>query len=414
MFESIFTSPCAIARHRDGPLAFKREEFLRHLAQQGYSRKTMRSIAAELIVVAQRMEIGEAKISIGEIEVASESWARDQRDGNHACSLCCPAKLFKRTAITWLDFLGLLSRPLEKTSRTSEPINQFEAYMRDDRGLSSVTIYHCGWHAKEFIDYLSAVGQSLKTVRVDHLDAYVAQKSMGGWNRSSLLTMTNSLRSFLRYAGLHGWCASDIAAAIDVPRLYKQERLAQGLDWQDVQKLIASSGGQSRRDVRDRAILMLLSIYGLRCGEVSILRLDDLNWDADLLQVRRKKQRRAQEFPLEAATGGAIFNYLQTVRPRSEFREIFLTLNAPFRPLSHGSIYNVVRSRLDVLNLTTTKRGPHCLRHACANYLLRCGFSLKQIGDHLGHRSADATRIYAKVDVCALRQVAEIDLRGLL
>ena len=208
MFESIFTSPCAIARHRDGPLAFKREEFLRHLAQQGYSRKTMRSIAAELIVVAQRMEIGEAKISIGEIEVASESWARDQRDGNHACSLCCPAKLFKRTAITWLDFLGLLSRPLEKTSRTSEPINQFEAYMRDDRGLSSVTIYHCCWHAKEFIDYLSAVGQSLKTVRVDHLDAYVAQKSMGGWNRSSLLTMTNSLRSFLRYAGLHGWCAS--------------------------------------------------------------------------------------------------------------------------------------------------------------------------------------------------------------
>jgi integrase/recombinase XerD len=58
--------------------------------------------------------------------------------------------------------------------------------------------------------------------------------------------------------------------------------------------------------------------------------------------------------------------------------------------------------------------GPHCLRHACARHLVASGFSLKQIGDHLGHRSAYATRIYAKTDLGGLRQVAEFDLRGLL
>ena len=41
------------------------------------------------------------------------------------------------------------------------------------------------------------------------------------------------------------------------------------------------------------------------------------------------------------------------------------------------------------------------------------GFSLKEIGDHLGHRSAEATRTYAKVDLVGLRQVANFDLRGL-
>jgi hypothetical protein len=41
------------------------------------------------------------------------------------------------------------------------------------------------------------------------------------------------------------------------------------------------------------------------------------------------------------------------------------------------------------------------------------GFSLKQIGDHLGHRSAYATRIYAKVDLAGLREVADFDLGGL-
>src|SRR5436309_2471879 len=59
-------------------------------------------------------------------------------------------------------------------------------------------------------------------------------------------------------------------------------------------------------------------------------------------------------------------------------------------------------------------RGPHALRPACATHLLAQGLSLKQIGDHLGHRSAQATRIYAKVDVSSLRQVADQTLAGLV
>ena len=60
------------------------------------------------------------------------------------------------------------------------------------------------------------------------------------------------------------------------------------------------------------------------------------------------------------------------------------------------------------------RRGAHCLRHACASQLLDAGFTLKQIADHLGHRSMDTTRIYTKIDLHGLRQVAEIDLGALL
>ena len=58
--------------------------------------------------------------------------------------------------------------------------------------------------------------------------------------------------------------------------------------------------------------------------------------------------------------------------------------------------------------------GPHALRHACATRLLSQGLSFKDIGDHLGHRSADATAVYAKVDVPSLREVARFDLGGVL
>ncbi|NJN00456.1 MAG: tyrosine-type recombinase/integrase [Aquincola sp.] len=55
-------------------------------------------------------------------------------------------------------------------------------------------------------------------------------------------------------------------------------------------------------------------------------------------------------------------------------------------------------------------RGPHGLRHACARHLIESGRSFKEVGDHLGHRSPDATRLYAKVDLASLRRVALSDL----
>jgi site-specific recombinase XerD len=46
--------------------------------------------------------------------------------------------------------------------------------------------------------------------------------------------------------------------------------------------------------------------------------------------------------------------------------------------------------------------------------LLEQGFTLKQIGDHLGHRDPDTTRLYAKVNLPALRQVADFNLGDLI
>ena len=66
------------------------------------------------------------------------------------------------------------------------------------------------------------------------------------------------------------------------------------------------------------------------------------------------------------------------------------------------------------ISVKLKRLGAHCLRHACASQLLDAGFTLKQIADHLGHRSLNTTRIYTKIDLNGLRQVAELDLGGLL
>jgi site-specific recombinase XerD len=73
-------------------------------------------------------------------------------------------------------------------------------------------------------------------------------------------------------------------------------------------------------------------------------------------------------------------------------------------------VNRLVAARLEPLNVQCAHHGPHSLRHACAARLVAQGLSLKEIGDHLGHRSTSATSVYAKVDLLGLREVAAFDL----
>ena len=311
------------------------------------------------------------------------------------------------------SLLATFGRAPTKILPFADRLADFAAYRRDERGLSPVTIRNQGWHLEKFLGWMEDQSRSFVNVSLEDVDAFLASHGKQGWGRVSVASSAKALRAFFRYAGVRGWCAPSIAAGIDGPRLFRHEGLPVGPPWPDVRRLIASTEGDSARDIRDRAILMLLATYGFRSGEVSGLCLKNLNWESEMISITRTKPRRVQEYPLCRETGEAILRYLQKVRPRCARREVFLTLKAPYRRLSQGGLYHLVSTRLGALGIHVPRRGPHSLRHACAGHLLGEGFSLKEIGDHLGHRSAYATRIYAKVDLAGLREVAAFDLGGL-
>ncbi len=155
---------------------------------------------------------------------------------------------------------------------------------------------------------------------------------------------------------------------------------------------------------------MLFVAYGLRSAEVGGLRLDDVNWAEETLRVRCPKPGRTHLYPLSRGVGQAIVRYLRDVRPARPERTLFLTLAAPIRPLSRSAFGHIVRNRIERLGINARRRGPHALRHAAAQHLLDQGLSMKVIGDYLGHRSLSATAVYARVNLTALREVADFDL----
>jgi integrase/recombinase XerD len=408
MFDSLFKYPAVVSRHRGAPFANERESYLAHRSQDGTSLATLHRFARELLVVVREMELRPTTISVDAIESAAEHWSKQQKRRGRAGTLRWSRSLFVQVAQDWLRFLGRLQEPGVNVVCYAAMVHDFTRFLRAERGLSTATIRNYEWYVDKFLGWLNTLGRSLATTSVLDVDAFVSQHH--NWSRVTSACCAKSLRSFFRHAERHGWCAGGIAAAIESPRVFKQEALPTGPDWERVRALIAHADSECPRDVRDRAILLLFATYGFRSSEVVQLRLGDVDWERERIRVHRSKGRHDQEYPLIHSIGAAIVRYLQEVRPRSSRREIFLTLRAPFRPLSTGTMYRVVSSRMAKLGIRSLHQGPHSLRHACAGHLVEEGFSLKEIGDHLGHRSAFSTRIYAKVDLAGLREVASFDL----
>jgi site-specific recombinase XerD len=282
--------------------------------------------------------------------------------------------------------------------------------MEVERGLAPLTIQRRAGHIGQFLRWYGPQERAFSEMRLVDVDAFLAHGATTGWSRVSVNNVASALRAFLRYAAMQGWCSANLADAIRGPRIFAEEALPAGPDWSDVQRVLARMQTDRPADIRDRAMLLLFALYGLRTSEVAALTLEDIDWENDQLQVAGAKGGKIRAYPLLSTVGNAIARYLKTVRPHSSSREVFLTLRPPFRPLSRGTLYGITQQQLRAVGVRTKHYGPHALRHACAARLVSEGLSLKEIGDHLGHQSPKTTRIYAKVDLPSLREVAAFDL----
>ncbi len=414
MFNQLFKQPCALARQQNAPFASERASYLAQRAEEGASKGTLVRLARELLVVVDELDlVNNDVIRPLAIEMAADHWASQQKRRHRAQSEHWSRILFRQVATDWLRFLGRLYIPAPEAKPFAALVEHFANNLQHERGLSSSTIANYQWHIERFLTWFSTRQRIFAEISVTDTDAFLAGQG-SHWCRVSIATGAKALRAFFRYAEAQQWCRSGIAAAIESPRLFSDETLPAGPDWEDVSQIIPPRDTKQPYAIRDRAILLLFAVYGLRSGEVARLRFEDIDWELEQLTVTRTKQHRSQIYPLTHEVGSAIVCYLQEVRPNCSRREIFLTLKAPFRPLSAGGLYHLTSSRFDRLDVHTPHRGPHALRHACACHLLAEGFSLEVISDHLGHQSISSTRHYARVDLTGLREVARFDLGGLL
>ncbi len=301
--------------------------------------------------------------------------------------------------------------PSTSTAKFRHQIGQlYVRWMVDIRGLAPTTVSDRYKEMRHFLDWLGlrASPAGIAALTVADVDRYIKDRA-ASLRRSSVSTVAVWIRVFLRWLHSTGRTNRDLSTVVIGPSLYAFESIPSSLRSQDVEKVleVAKRDGTAT-GIRDYAILMLLSKYGMRAGEIVALRLDDIDWRKEVVRVRHVKTGATSYLPLLPDVGNAILKYLQKARPKTSFREVFLRGRAPYRPLPRGgSLYSSIRKRVDVAGVVTSgKRGPHAFRHARAVSMLRARVPLKEIGDVLGHRSTISTMTYLKLATEDLRAIA--------
>src|SRR3954451_9867929 len=277
MFDLLIARPLALARHRTGPLVEGRIAYLDRLAGQGMSRRSLRATADYLLVIADRLRLadrpGEA-ISREEIERQAVLWADSQSRWPNWKGGRSSQAAFRSYATRWLQFLGRLDQRPVPISPYAAIVAAFADFMRVERGLAPVTVRGRCLLVQGFLDRLDTTGCSLGTITISQIDAtLLGMLSHGGYSRDTVQTYASDLRAFFRFAERRGWCRAGLAAGVMAPRVVPYEALPAGLSWDDVNRAIAAAQGDRPADIRDRALMMLLAVYGLRASEAIGLRL---------------------------------------------------------------------------------------------------------------------------------------------
>jgi integrase/recombinase XerD len=384
-----------------GPLAPYADGFVVELVERGYR---TRSVGGQLELMGHLSRwLGEQGVEPdGLTPGMAERFLEVRREGDFSLKSW-------RALDPLVGYLRGLGAVPKLAASADSPVDRLLADYRDyllrERGLTAGSVAHWERIARLFLaertEPLEDALQRLSTAEVTGF--VVAQCGPGGRSGASAKILTSGLRSLLRYLHLTGRVPIPLAQAVPRAAGWRLSSLPRALEAEQVQRLLASCDSSRVVGRRDLAILLLLARLGLRACEVARLRLDDIDWRAGEVTIRGKGST-TERLPLPHEPGEALVSYLRDGRPQADFREVFLSVLAPLRPLSPAAVVGVVGYACDRAGMERV--GPHRLRHTLASDLLRAGTPLAQIAPILRHASVATTAIYAKIDREALRALA--------
>jgi len=145
---------------------------------------------------------------------------------------------------------------------------------------------------------------------------------------------------------------------------------------------------------RDLAIILLGYGYGLRGIDILNLTKYNIDWKNHLLKFSQSKTEKSVVLPLNGETMNAIADYILEARPECESDRIFLTVTAPFRPLS-GHFANMIDHYCNKAHVEKIPlRAFHSLRRGFETVLAEKGTPIESVSHMAGHRTIAEDKPY--------------------
>lgn len=413
MLENYYVRPTTVDRIRGSWIAPAIEQYVGWMAEQRY---TARSVLHRVPFLVRFGEYAKAHgasdlMHLPEhVEPFVQAWIRERARGRGPArarkagqEVRNPIRQMLRLAVP--GYVGR-GRPHKPDNPFERQAPRFLTYLTEEKGLRPRSIRQYRFHLHQFAAHLKDIGvDDLVKLSPIVLSGFIAEYGARvAW--TTLRNACGTLRVFLRYLHREGVLAKDLSALVEFPQSYRHANIPRSISWEQVEQVLTAVDRRSVCGKRDYAMLLLLATYGLRACEVAALTLDDLDWRNERLKIRERKAGNTTTYPLSAVVGAAIVDYLKNARPTTTHREVFMRTAAPLAPIGHAAVAARAGHFIRKAGISVPRPGSHVLRHSCVQRLLNAHFSLKHIGDYVGHRTASSTQIYSKIAIEQLREIA--------
>lgn len=214
------------------------------------------------------------------------------------------------------------------------------------------------------------------------------------------------LRGFLRYLFETGVIKFDYSAF--VPSVRKAHPIPSVYTSAETEKLLENVEASAKSGKRNNAIILLALRLGMRSGDISNLKISDVDFESKTIDFIQKKTRVPQHLELLPDIEDALLSYISTARPVSDLQNVFLSLKPPFRAITTRTIYSLISRRFETSGIDTgeRKRGGHALRMTLASELVAEKVPYDAVRKILGHEDPVSIKHYVGFDIESLRSCA--------
>ena len=290
-------------------------------------------------------------------------------------------------------------RPLKETAKL---IDEFEAHLLLEKGLSDNTQTSYGCDVRHLADFMEERGIRVEDLSPDHLHQFLALVHDLGISPRSQARMLSGIKAFFNFLILEKYIEENPCELIESPKLSRE--LPDVLSVEEIDSMIAAIPSDKDESLRNHAIIEMLYGSGLRVSELVEARISRLDLKQRLLIVEGKgsKERLVPVSPVAAELVEEWLRQRRTWKEKPTGQDIIF-LNRRGAPLTRVMIFYIIKQLAELAGIKKNV-SPHTLRHSFATHLLEGGANLRAIQEMLGHESIATTELYLHLDRSRLRR----------
>lgn len=219
-----------------------------------------------------------------------------------------------------------------------------------------------------------------------------------------------TLRDFLRCPAFSRLFQEGLADILTTIYSNRYERLPSVYSNEEVSRILSAVDRNTPQGKKDYAIMILAAELGLRVSDIRKLQLDEIKWDKHTIEFFQRKTGEYVQLHMTDNVKWALLDYLMNARPKdSKSNHVFLRSKAPYLPYGEAAtFYERINKYISLagIEIKGKHHGLHSFRHGLASRLMNEGVPITVVSEALGHKFANVTKDYIRIDISRLRLVA--------